>query len=119
MSMKCEEPIDELTVQVWLQYDHPNFRYCTLFLSETELRMDGQMDEGPAYLSGQGQKNFGKQMQRTDRWMDKHGNPSIPSHLTSLWGVRLWGMNITTQSVASPRTPHLSMIAIVTFTFEL
>ena len=27
--------------------------------------------------------------------------------------------NITTQSVASPRTPHLSMIPIVTFTFEL
>ena len=27
--------------------------------------------------------------------------------------------NITTQSVASPRTPHLSMITIVTFTFEL
>ena len=28
-------------------------------------------------------------------------------------------INITTQSVASPRTPHLSMITIVTFTFEL
>ena len=27
--------------------------------------------------------------------------------------------NITTQSVASPRTPHLSMITILTFTFEL
>ena len=27
--------------------------------------------------------------------------------------------NITTQSVASPRTPHLSMIPIVTFTFEM
>ena len=27
--------------------------------------------------------------------------------------------NITTQSIASPRTPHLSMIPIVTFTFEL
>ena len=25
MSVKCEEPIDELTVQVWLLYDHPNF----------------------------------------------------------------------------------------------
>ena len=29
------------------------------------------------------------------------------------------GQNITTQSVASPRTPHLSMIPIMTFTFEL
>ena len=27
--------------------------------------------------------------------------------------------NITTQSVASPRTPHLSMTPIMTFTFEL
>ena len=27
--------------------------------------------------------------------------------------------NITTQSVASPRTPHLSMIPIMTFTFDL
>ena len=25
MSVKCEEPIDELTVQVWLLYHHPNF----------------------------------------------------------------------------------------------
>ena len=30
MSVKCGEPIDELTVQVWLLYDHPNFKYCTL-----------------------------------------------------------------------------------------
>ena len=30
MSVKCEEPIDELTVQVWLLYHHPNFKYCTL-----------------------------------------------------------------------------------------
>ena len=41
MSVKCEEPIDELTVQVWLLYHHPNFRYCTLFESGTELRTDG------------------------------------------------------------------------------
>ena len=42
MSVKCEEPIDELTVQVWLVYYHPNFKYCTLFVSGTELRTDGQ-----------------------------------------------------------------------------
>ena len=24
MSVKCEQPLDELTVQVWLLYDHPN-----------------------------------------------------------------------------------------------
>ena len=33
MSVKCEQPLDELTVQVWLQYDHLNFKYCTLFIS--------------------------------------------------------------------------------------
>ena len=27
MSLKCEQSIDELTVQVWLLYDHPNFKY--------------------------------------------------------------------------------------------
>ena len=32
MLVKCEEPIDELTVQVWLLFiDHlPNFKYCTV-----------------------------------------------------------------------------------------
>ena len=30
MSLKCEQHLDELTVQVWLLYDHPNFKYCTL-----------------------------------------------------------------------------------------
>ena len=49
MSVKCEEPIDELTVQVWLLYHHINFKYCTLFVSGTELRTDkrtdGRMDD--------------------------------------------------------------------------
>ena len=45
MSVKCEQPIDELTVQVWLLYDHPNFKYCTLFVSGTELRTDGQTED--------------------------------------------------------------------------
>ena len=44
MSVKCEKPIDELTVQVWLLYHHPNFKYCTLFVSGMELRTDGQTD---------------------------------------------------------------------------
>ena len=44
MSLKCEQPLDELTVQVWLLYDHPNFKYCTLFISGTELRRDGRTD---------------------------------------------------------------------------
>ena len=44
MSVKCEEPIDELTVQVVLLYHHPNFKYCTLFVSGTELRTDKRTD---------------------------------------------------------------------------
>ena len=42
--MKCEHPIDELTVQVWLLCEHPNFKYCTLFVRRTELRINGQTD---------------------------------------------------------------------------
>ena len=44
MQVKCEQPLDELTVQVWLLYDHPNFKYCTLLISGTELRTDRQTD---------------------------------------------------------------------------
>ena len=44
MSMKCEKPLDELTVQVWLLYDHPNIKYYTLCISRTELQTDKRMD---------------------------------------------------------------------------
>ena len=68
MSVKCEEPIDELTVQVWLLYHHRNFKYCTLFVSGTDKQTDGRTDrwmdgriiqllDAPADLSGQGHKN--------------------------------------------------------------
>ena len=36
LSVNCEEPTDELTVQVWLLYHQQNFKYCTLFLSGME-----------------------------------------------------------------------------------
>ena len=42
VSVKCEQFIDGLTVQVWLLYHHPNFKYCTLFENGAELRTDGQ-----------------------------------------------------------------------------
>ena len=45
MSVKCEQPLDELTVQVWLLFDYPNFKYCTLFISGTELRTDRRTDK--------------------------------------------------------------------------
>ena len=45
MLVKCEQPLDELTVPVLLLYDHPNFKYCTLFLSGTELRTDTRTDD--------------------------------------------------------------------------
>ena len=44
MSVKWEQSLDELTVQVWLLYDHPNFKYCTLFTNGAELRTDGRTD---------------------------------------------------------------------------
>ena len=44
MPVKCEQRLDELIVQVWLLYDPPNFKYCTLFVSGTELRTDRQTD---------------------------------------------------------------------------
>ena len=44
MSVKCEQSIDELTVQVWLLYHHPNFKYCTLFVSGTALWTNRRTD---------------------------------------------------------------------------
>ena len=44
MSVKCKEPLDEPTVQIGLLYHHPNFKYCTLFVSRSELGTDKQMD---------------------------------------------------------------------------
>ena len=54
MSVKCEQPLDELSAQVWLLYDHQNFQYCTLFISRTELRMDGQTDGQDATFQAKG-----------------------------------------------------------------
>ena len=44
MSVKCEEPLDEVTVQVWLLNEQTNIKYCILFISGTELRTGGQTD---------------------------------------------------------------------------
>ena len=44
MSVKFEEPLDELTVQVRLLYHHPYFKYRTSFVSRTELLTDKRMD---------------------------------------------------------------------------
>ena len=57
MSVKYEEPIDELTVQVWLLYYHPNFKNIALFVSGMELWTDGDgwtiwLLDAPADLSG-------------------------------------------------------------------
>ena len=67
MSVKCEESIDELTVQVWLLYHCPNFKYCTLFVIGTEL-----------YVLTNGQTNgwTDRQMDgRTIRSLDAPGGP--------------------------------------------
>ena len=72
MSVKCEEPIDELTVQVWLLYHHPNFKYCTLFVSGTELRTNGQTDR---QTDGQ---TDGRTDRRTIQLLDAPGGPFRP-----------------------------------------
>ena len=47
--VKCEQPLDEITVQVWLLYDYPNLKYCTTLyvrgwnVRQTDRKMDGQM----------------------------------------------------------------------------
>ena len=56
MLVKCEQPLDELTVQVWLLYDHPNFKYFTLNVRGTELLTDRRTD--------------GRTDRQTDRWTD-------------------------------------------------
>ena len=49
MTVKCEEPIDELPVQVWLLHHHPNFKYCTLFASGMELRTNNPITRCPRW----------------------------------------------------------------------
>ena len=42
MWCQCEEPLDELTVQVWLLYLHPNVNYWTLYAGRNYGQTDGQ-----------------------------------------------------------------------------
>ena len=70
MSVKCEEPIDEPTLQVWLLYHHPYFKYCTLFVSWAELRTDKQTN-----------RRTDKQTdRRTIQLLDASGGPFRPGH---------------------------------------
>ena len=56
--LKYEQPLDELTVQVWKLYHYPNLKYCTLYVSGGELRTDG----------------------RTIQLLDAPGGPFRPGH---------------------------------------
>ena len=57
MSAKCDEPIDELAVQVWLLYHHPNFKCCTLLYAG---------------------RNYGQTDGQTIRLLDAPGGPFRP-----------------------------------------
>ena len=72
MPLKCEEPLDELTVQVWLLYDHLNLKYCTLFVSGTELRTDRRTD---GRTDGRTDRRTDK---RTIQTLDAPGGPFRP-----------------------------------------
>ena len=58
-------------VQVWLLYHHLNFKYSTLFVSETELRTDGRTDG------------------RTDRQTDDPIT-RCPRRTFQAWGIKIW-----------------------------
>ena len=77
MSVKYEEPIDELTVQVLvalLLHHHPNFKYCTLFVKGTELRTDRQTDRRT-------DRQINKRTdRRTIRLLDAPGGSFRPGH---------------------------------------
>ena len=47
LARKYEKLLDELTIQVWLLYDHPNFKYCTLYVRDgiTDRQTKGQTDD--------------------------------------------------------------------------
>ena len=74
MPVKCEQRLDELIVQVWLLFDPPNFKYCTLFVSGTELRRqtDGRTD---GRMDGQ---TDGRTDKRTIQTLDAPGGPFRP-----------------------------------------
>ena len=44
MSANCQQPLDEVTVQVWLLYLYPNLKYCTLYVGGMELWSNEQTD---------------------------------------------------------------------------
>ena len=77
MSVKCEQPIDELTVQVWLLYHNPNFKYCTLFVSRTG-------------------RNYGRTNRQTDKQTDGRTddpNTRCPRRTFQAGGIK----NLTTE----------------------
>ena len=44
MSVKCKQPLDELTVQVCLMYEHSNFKYFTLYVGGIEVWTNRRSD---------------------------------------------------------------------------
>ena len=54
MSVNYEQPFDKITVQVWLFYDHPNFKHVQVGRNygQTDKRTDGRSikEMFPAYL---------------------------------------------------------------------
>ena len=65
ISVYCEQPLDELTVHIWLLYANPNLNIA-LYIGGTELctEMDKQTDHPitnvPSGPFGLGYKNFSR-----------------------------------------------------------
>ena len=77
MSVKCEEPLNELTVQVWLLYLHPNFYYWTFWAplnyGQTDRRTDIQTNDP---------------ITRCPRWTFQTGG--IKKILTNIWNDKMY-----------------------------
>ena len=50
MSVNCEQPLNKLTVQVWLLYDYTNLKYVTLYASGTELQTNRRTNKWAVQL---------------------------------------------------------------------
>ena len=46
ISGRGEQPLDELTSQVWLLYHHPNFKYCIFYVSWQNYRRTDKLTDG-------------------------------------------------------------------------
>ena len=67
MTVKCNKPLDELIVQVWLLYGHPTFKYCTVCKRDgiTDRQTDDPITRCPGAPFRPGIKNSSHNISNT------------------------------------------------------